>query len=332
MKRVWMVFLPALFLAFLCWSSALEAAEKTGAGGKGEKINDDYAGSEVCMGCHDEQTKSMGRNSHWKKAIKESPISNKGCESCHGPGGEHVRQGGGTIGSLITFSKSEPAQKKAPICLSCHENSSQLALWDSGVHKKQDVACSDCHSVHGAVRPQTGYGTTRVGLGYTPGPEYQTCGKCHLDVKAQINRRSHHPIIEGRITCSNCHQPHGSMGPSQIKAASVNQLCYKCHAEKRGPYMFEHPPVEENCAACHTAHGSVHAKLTVEKVPNLCQGCHDGTRHPATRYSRETLLTGAVPSNKSYNRSCLNCHANIHGSNAPSNPGSLGNSGSYFLR
>ncbi len=78
-------------------------------------------------------------------------------------------------------------------------------------------------------------------------------------------------MVEGRITCSDCHNPHGSMGPSQIKADSVNQLCYKCHAEKRGPYMFEHPPVDENCTACHKPHGSVHEWLLVEKVPNLCQ-------------------------------------------------------------
>ena len=323
MKRFPTLFLPVLFFSFFC-CFILNAAEK---------IGNDYAGTEYCAGCHEQQTKSLSRSPHWKKAIKDSPVSNKGCEACHGPGGEHVSEGGGRIGSMITFSKNEPAQKKASICLSCHENSTQLALWDSGVHKKQDVACSDCHSVHGAVKAQTGYGTTRVGLGYTPGPEYQTCGKCHLDIKSQINRRSHHPIVEGRITCSNCHQPHGSMGPSQIKAASVNQLCYKCHAEKRGPFMFEHPPVEENCSACHTPHGNVHAKLLTEKVPNLCQGCHNSQFHEGgTRFSRETLFTGRAPSNKSFGRSCLNCHANIHGSNAPSNPAGGANSGSFFLR
>ncbi len=96
--------------------------------------------------------------------------------------------------------------------------------------------------------------------------------------------------------------------------------------------MNEHPPVEENCAACHSPHGGVHQKLLIEKVPNLCQACHDATRHPGTRYSAEVQFTGRAPNSRGFGRACLNCHINIHGSNAPSNPASLGNSGHYFLR
>ncbi len=297
-------------------------------------VNDDenYAGAEVCAGCHDKQVRTIGRNPHWKKAIKDAPANNKGCEACHGPGAKHVEQGGGTIAGLTTFSKRESSDKKSAICLGCHENMPHLVLWDAGVHKKKDVACSDCHSAHGYVKAQLGYGTGLVPLGYVPGPQYQTCGRCHLDVKAQVNRRSHHPIVEGRITCSNCHQPHGAMGPSQIKEASVNQLCYRCHAEKRGPFMWEHQPVDESCTICHKPHGSVHLRLASEKVPNLCQACHDSTRHPGTRYSRETLFTGSAPSSRSFARSCLNCHSNIHGSNAPANPVNGFNTGAFFIR
>jgi DmsE family decaheme c-type cytochrome len=291
------------------------------------------AGTEACLSCHENQAKLMSKSPHWKKAVPGSPINSQGCETCHGSGAAHAEAGGGKgVGGLTTFGKGESAQKKSAVCLSCHENSPKLALWDSGVHKKQDVACSDCHTLHGTPKAPMGYGTGLSPLGYSPGVQYQTCGKCHLDIKAQINRRSHHPIIEGRVTCSDCHNPHGSMGPSQIKADSVNQLCYKCHAEKRGPFMWEHQPVAENCEACHTPHGGVHPTLLKEKVPNLCQGCHEGTRHPATRYSRETMFNGAAPNARGFGRACLNCHINIHGSNAPANPGNLGNSGTYFLR
>jgi DmsE family decaheme c-type cytochrome len=117
-----------------------------------------------------------------------------------------------------------------------------------------------------------------------------------------------------------------------IKAPSVNQLCYKCHAEKRGPFMWQHPPVDENCATCHSPHGSVHQWLLVEKIPNLCQGCHDSSTHPGTLYGRSSLFTGAAPAIQSVGRACLNCHSNIHGSNAPANPANLFNSGSNFLR
>ena len=312
----------SLAVLLLAFSPNVRAADANG-----------FAGTDTCIACHARQAQLMAKSPHWKKAVPGSPINGEGCESCHGPGAAHAEKGGGKgVGGLITFGKNDPADRKSGVCLTCHENSTQLALWDSGVHKKMDVACSDCHTLHGPPKAIAGYGTTLTGLGYSPTWEYRTCGKCHLDVKARLNRRSHHPIVEGRVTCSNCHQPHGSMYPSMIKAPSVNQLCYKCHAEKRGPYMWQHPPVDENCAACHTPHGSVHEWLLVEKVPNLCQGCHDSTTHPGTRYSRETLFRGAAPALQSVSRACLNCHSNIHGSNAPANPGNQFNSGTFFLR
>jgi DmsE family decaheme c-type cytochrome len=301
------------------------------ASSRGADVNS-FAGSDVCVGCHEKQVRLLAKSPHWKKAVPGAPINSEGCEACHGPGAAHAEQGGGKgVGGLITFDKKVAADRKSGVCLTCHENSTQLAMWDSGMHKKMDVACSDCHTVHGPPKAPAGYGTTLTGLGYSPSWEYQVCGKCHLDVKARFNRRAHHPLVEGRITCSNCHQPHGSMYPSMIKAPSVNQLCYKCHAEKRGPYMFEHPPVDENCAACHTPHGGVHEWLLVEKVPNLCQNCHNQS-HGTTRYSRETLFTGKSPAIFSVGRACLNCHINIHGSNGSSNPASGLNSGQFFLR
>ena len=308
----------ALVFSFTAW-----AAEGNGGG---------YAGTDTCLSCHEKQAKLMVKSPHWKKAVPRSPINNEGCETCHGPGASHAEQGGGRgVGGLITFAKNVPADRKSGVCLSCHENSTQLVMWDSGVHKKMDVACTDCHTLHGPPKAAEGYGTTLTGLGYIPSWQYMVCGKCHLDVKVRFNRRAHHPLLEGRITCTDCHQPHGSMYPSMIKAPSVNQLCYTCHAEKRGPYMFEHPPVDENCASCHTPHGGAHEWLLVEKMPNLCQNCHDQS-HQATRYSRETLPTGISPAIESVSRSCLNCHVNIHGSNGSSNPANGFNSGAYFFR
>jgi DmsE family decaheme c-type cytochrome len=106
-----------------------------------------------------------------------------------------------------------------------------------------------------------------------------------------------------------------------VKANSFNELCYQCHAEKRGPYMWQHPPVEENCLSCHTAHGSNHAKLLQSRAPRLCQACHDWTGHSGTIYTRFETFQGPTPSNKMFARACLNCHSDIHGSNNPSKRG-----------
>lgn len=278
-----------------------------------------YAGEETCKSCHEDAYMSYLKSAHSKKVILNSPANKYGCESCHGPGVQHVEKGGGKgVGELIAFSKKEQAKKKTSSCLNCHANSRHLTFWDSSIHNKNDISCTDCHSVH-----------HRKEMSFM---EYETCTKCHKEIKAQINKRSRHPILEGKVKCSNCHNPHGSLGPSMIKADSFNELCYKCHAEKRGPYLWEHPPVEENCGSCHTPHGSRHAKLMNQKIPNLCQACHDWQRHPGTRYSQETGFTGISPSNRFFARSCLNCHNSIHGSNAPVNPASGYNSGKAFVR
>jgi DmsE family decaheme c-type cytochrome len=118
-----------------------------------------------------------------------------------------------------------------------------------------------------------------------------------------------------------------------IKDENNNRLCYKCHADKRGPYVWEHPPVEEDCMKCHTPHGSKAAKLLTEKQPQICQQCHDDSRHPGTPYGANASMTGVKidPVNNSFGRGglgtgCTACHGLIHGSNAP------GTNGKRFIR
>lgn len=172
-------------------------------------------------------------------------------------------------------------------------------------HKAEGIACNDCHFVHG--------NTNKL----LKKDQNEVCFDCHKDIKLQTNKQSHHPIKEGKIFYSDCHNTHGDFGPKMIKADTVNELCYKCHSEKRGPYMFEHFPVEKNCMNCHTPYGSNHNKLLTMRMPNLCQACHDWTRHPGTPYTEEFGFDGSGSEsnrNKLIGRSCLNCHTNIHGS------------------
>ena len=182
-----------------------------------------------------------------------------------------------------------------------------MPFWNLSKHKTMDVSCVDCHSIHSAGAKKNMLKVAEPDL----------CFNCHRNIRAQTNKQSHHPIREGKIKCSDCHNP---MGTSNIKAMlradSVNDLCYKCHAEKRGPYAFEHPPVPENCLLCHEIHGSNHTKLLVRKVPFVCQSCHTATGHPSRPYTNFHSFGGPATANKNkfYARSCLNCHGNIHGS------------------
>lgn len=112
------------------------------------------------------------------------------------------------------------------------------------------------------------------------------------------------------MTCSSCHQPHGSPSKSLIAAHSVNESCTSCHAEKRGPFLYEHAPVRESCLSCHDPHGSLNRGMLRVAGPRLCQSCHTATLHPSNaRGPGSRMVIG---------RDCLQCHQKIHGSNHPS--------------
>jgi DmsE family decaheme c-type cytochrome len=220
--------------------------------------------------------------------------------------------------------------------MTCHAGNRQLTFWEAGKHSLNEVACSNCHSIHGrkadpAIRP---FNTTFRDI------EADTCASCHQSVISATLKPSHHPIQEGKVKCSDCHNPHGALSKAMVKQETVNAQCYSCHTDKRGPYVFSHPAVDDNCLSCHNPHGSSHNFLLNEKVPNLCQDCHDWSRHPGTFYSgsagwliQEGVGGGgtAMPgtpgqfnpsvSTRFIARSCLNCHNAIHGSNAPANRG-----------
>jgi DmsE family decaheme c-type cytochrome len=257
----------------------------------------DFVGAETCGDCHEEQYASYAKSVHFNESIK-GPQAQDACETCHGAGGIHVENEGGSD-SIFTFYADTDPQAKSAKCLTCHQRTPGMDLWDMGAHKRNDVSCDSCHDLH-------------VGGRQKPN-EPEVCFGCHREVKIQANKRSHHPILEGKVSCSSCHEPHGSLNRGMVKSDDSQQLCFKCHADKRGPVVWEHAPVEEDCQSCHTVHGSNHTTLLNERIPQLCQNCHDWSRHPGTPYDNATSFTSRWD--------CLRCHAAIHGSNSPSGSG-----------
>ena len=207
--------------------------------------------------------------------------------------------GGFSVGGIISFRPNDPgrtAEQNNRICLSCHERG-ERAYWPGSVHEERGVACSNCHTVMTNV-------SARFQLKTAFQPD--TCFQCHKDRRAQMFRSSHMPVREGKIVCSDCHNPHGSVTEAMIKENSINDNCYKCHAEKRGPFLFEHAPVRENCTNCHDPHGSINYASLKLSMPRLCYECHTIGHQQAGINSIFTM-----------GRACLNCHTSIHGSNSP---------------
>jgi DmsE family decaheme c-type cytochrome len=294
------LFVLIIILISLITRPAASDQEPSNTNQEQPSVPNEYVGSEECAACHEDQVKSLFHSVHNSEAFRVR--TDKGCEGCHGPGKAHVESGGEA--ELIGSFKKMAAKDSAEVCLSCHETGKQQH-WRSSVHEMRGLACTTCHSVHSAKSDNALLHVAIVD---------QACSNCHLEVKSQIQRTSHHPIRERLMSCNDCHNPHGTLTPKMITANSVNEQCYTCHTEKRGPFLWDHPPVRENCLSCHAPHGSNHEKLLVQNRPWLCQNCHLDTRHPGTLYDATNQLT----SNREFARSCSNCHSAIHGSNHPS--------------
>lgn len=290
--------------------SMMSGAGAANSGGRGETSN---SGLPTCDACHGQEDTNWAHTIH-AKVFELSPrktMGSRGCEACHGPGDAHI-QNPGNLATIISFShKSKtPVQQQNAQCLTCHAGGQRI-FWHGSIHENNRLACSDCHN------PMTNFSshglTARESVN-------QTCFSCHKVQRAEFNKRSHMPLLEGKLSCTDCHNPHGSTTQPLLKADSVNEVCYGCHAEKRGPFLFEHAPVRENCMNCHSPHGSNFESLLTTPRPILCQQCHAQDGHPAQLLTMGNLPLGARPDPRLIATSCQTCHVNIHGSNSPSGP------------
>jgi DmsE family decaheme c-type cytochrome len=271
-----------------------------------------YAGTAVCITCHSDEGEALKGTPHAQAKDPRSPAAAHGCESCHGPGQAHVDDE--SAGHIRKMKEMKPGEVNE-ICLTCH-NRGTHAAWEGGAHDRRNLSCTTCHSVHSPKSPEHQL---------VKKTETEVCATCHRLQVAKTERAvAHMPVREGKMSCSSCHNPHGSI--SNVKnlktGSSVSELCMSCHTEMRGPMLWEHAPVKENCTTCHDPHGSSNDRMLVVRMPMLCQRCHIATRHPATLYDKDEITT--KKSNRMFGRSCVNCHSNVHGSNHPS--------GQFFMR
>ncbi len=306
-----------LLLGFGLASPALPeniTAENTAAVKESEHHAFSKKGADSCLKCHDEDSVypvlDIFKTAHARKGDPRTPFANQQCESCHGPSGEHagrVRPGEErppppAFGPHSSASASEQNAN----CLSCHQDHGRMG-WTNSAHESADQLCSSCHVVHRAHDPVLDTAT-----------QAEQCYDCHEQVRHQAMQLSAHPIRQAQMTCSDCHDVHGGMAADALlKRATLNETCYGCHAEKRGPFLWEHAPASEDCSSCHQPHGSMHPALLTRSKPLLCQSCHSQADHPSIAYTPDGLPSG-TPNAFLLMNSCSNCHSQVHGSNHPS--------------
>jgi DmsE family decaheme c-type cytochrome len=278
-------------------------------------------GAQSCITCHGADDEMPAHEilatPHALLADPRSPFgeSAQDCETCHGPSKAHLsrNEDGSRPEVDFQFNSSTTAEDQDSVCLACHEDAKRFH-WSGSTHDIEAVACVNCHDIHSVDDPVLALET-----------QPQVCFECHQEQRAQFLRQSRHPVQAstnmfshtGMLSCTDCHNPHGGSGPALLTRNTVNETCYDCHAEKRGPFLWEHAPVREDCSNCHTPHGSNYENLLTARQPWMCQQCHVAQFHPSGVYSG----TGIPPDGadqRILGKQCLSCHSQIHGTNHPS--------------
>jgi DmsE family decaheme c-type cytochrome len=263
------------------------------------------AGDADCLSCHTVSS-DMPVHAIFRTAHGGLGSGSQSCVACHGESAEHQKDPT-EMSPGISFGprwQSDPEQQGA-VCLDCHRNDAASA-WVGSVHHDEDLSCASCHEMH-----------TRFDAILDREEQSATCFECHKSVQSSVHLQSRHPILEGRTACIDCHNPHGSVTEAELVEPTLNDTCFQCHAEKRGPFLFEHAPVAEDCSLCHRPHGSVNPDLLTVRGPFLCQQCHSAAFHPS-QLADGSGLPGNQPNANLLGKNCSNCHSQVHGSNHPS--------------
>lgn len=204
-------------------------------------------------------------------------------------------------------------------CATCHDEISKdfKTAGHSRLQAKgknaEDAGCESCHGP-GSLHVDSGGKRNTI---INPHKSPETCFQCHLDKRGEFSLPHHHPVPEGRMSCSDCHNPHkGSpMKGGGTSLASSNETCFKCHTAQKGPFIFEHEAVREGCTTCHAVHGSVNERMLTERDANLCLKCHFQQQTAAG-----VFIGGSNHASRLQNGTCFSgdCHEGVHGSNVNS--------------
>jgi len=270
-------------------------------------------GADTCLGCHDDEVAlAIFKGPHGTPGDPHSPFGHGQlqCEACHGPGGLHARkppQGQKRVPVVRFGSASDtPVATQNGMCAACHQKEIGTG-WHATAHAVNEVACSSCHRSHTGRDPV---------LKTASQPE--VCATCHKIARMDQHRAFAHPIDAGKMSCTGCHDVHGGSSDTLLKHKTTNETCFECHADKRGPFVWEHAPVAEDCTTCHAPHGSIHPGMLKARGPMLCQSCHSEAGHPSLAPVAAAGLAGGQRSPYVLGQNCLNCHSQVHGSNHPS--------------
>jgi predicted CXXCH cytochrome family protein len=228
------------------------------------------------------------------------------------------------LAQALVEAKAPDASKKGATyvgmetCATCHED--QVKLFKLSPHARivtkgaedEPQACETCHGP-GSIHAENGGGRGNAII--NPKKDPTICFTCHMEKKMEFRLPNHHPVLEGKMSCTDCHELHGPDAKASLTSMeSANETCFKCHKDQQGPFVYEHDALKEGCTTCHKVHGSINPKMLKIRDSNLCWRCHSFQGDPDAPF-----LSGLDSEHSQRSRfgSCwvAGCHVAIHGSN-----------------
>lgn len=248
---------------------------------------------QLCDGCH-----SVNYDINTKKVTEW----NVGCESCHGPGGTHVKQA--TATNILNPARMEIAAAN-DVCIQCHSQGQPRVKpingkyydWPVGYRaggKLSDVWMLEEHKLGEQTFTHFAEGTAHknrmqgndyvTSAMYTHGVACFTCHDAHGNGNNAILRKPAQQL------CMDCHGPGSPNGPraatleahTHHKAGSTGSECIACHM----------PAIQQTIAdvnvRSHTFRFIAPGTTESLKVPNACNLCH---KDKTTQWSKDALRT-----------------------------------------
>ena len=218
------------------------------------------------------------------------------CESCHGPGSNHVtwaqthKKGpySASTGEMGLAVDLKPAQGQ----WSVSEPNTGTMHWKGQARSHNEInTCAPCHSRRHVITTDAQPGQPYLD-DYVPSlleeGVYYADGQI-LEEDYEWGSFLQSKMYRNGVTCSDCHDPHSA----KLPAVSMNSVCGKCHSlAKFGAEQHHHHKPDSAAALCVNCHMPTHAYMVVDarrdhsfrvprpdfsvayRTPNTCNQCH----------------------------------------------------------
>jgi predicted CXXCH cytochrome family protein len=247
-------------------------------------LNSNPGKQDNCFSCHTVNGKGNVASGTvaGHDAVKNATYFDVQCESCHGPGLEHVE---GVGQATLVRPLAKLAATGNGTCADCHSGAHHpfAAEWAASRHatvnasRATNASCAGCHESRQAL--------------------------VKWGVDANYQEKAATATALPAATCATCHDPHGTSNTAQLRYPVTSQdpeqnLCMRCHMRRAEP----EPPAT---ASPHAPQGAVllgaagwrppgfaydtariYGSHATEKNPRLCAGCH------VTKFAVNDKITG----------------------------------------